>query len=331
MSSSPLKFIDLFSGIGGFHQALRRVVPSAECVHASDIDSAAQAAYQANYEVHPAGDIRTLDEDSLPPFSLLCGGFPCQAFSAAGKKQAFADPRGTLFFEILRLVDLRTPDTLLLENVANLLTIEKGAVFARMQTELTSRGYHVSYAILSPHHFGVPQSRERVYIVASKTVEFSFDELRSHTTSCSLRSILDPTASGYLDPSTYVLLPESQVKTQRKSGLRFCGYLKGTIRKTGVRENTEHLSRTHKQTMRIHSADGTQPTLAASETSGRYHIYDGVGVRRLTLAECYRLMDFPSDFKLHSVKGTAYKQIGNSVCVRVVEAVLREMVRQKVL
>ena len=331
MEVPSLRFIDLFAGIGGFHQALRRVIPSAECVLASDIDVAAQAAYEANYDLHPVGDIRTLEEDSLPTFSLICGGFPCQAFSAAGKKQAFADPRGTLFFEILRLIDLRSPETLLLENVANLLTIEKGAIFALMRKELTSRGYHVSHAILSPHRFGVPQNRERVYIVASKTVEFSFEALLAQTSTCSLRSILDLEASEYLDPSTYVLLPAAQVKTQRKSGLRFCGYLKGSIRKTGVRENTEHLSRVHKQTMRIHSVDGTQPTLAASETSGRYHIYDGVGVRRLTLAECYRLMDFPSDFKLHSVKGTAYKQIGNSVCVRVVEAVLREMKRQGVL
>jgi DNA (cytosine-5)-methyltransferase 1 len=326
---ATLRFLDLFAGIGGFHQAIRRVFSSAECVTASDIDSAARTSYVTNYAVEPVGDIRTIED--VPSFSLLCGGFPCQAFSAAGKKQAFADPRGTLFFEILRLIDLHSPSTLLLENVANLLSIEKGAVFALMREELLQRGYHVSYAVLSPNQFGVPQNRERIYIVASKTIQFSFESLIARKSTCSLRSILDPEASDYLDPSSYVLLPETLVKTQRKSGLRFCGYLKGTIRKTGVRENTEHLSRTHKQTMRIHSVDGTQPTLAASETSGRYHIYDGVGVRRLTLPECYRLMDFPSDFKMHPVKGTAYKQIGNSVCVKVVEEVLREMKRQGVL
>jgi DNA (cytosine-5)-methyltransferase 1 len=321
----PIKYIDLFCGIGGFHQAISRVFPDATCVLASDIDPAARSVYAANYGITPVGDICTHDVASIPPFDLLCGGFPCQAFSAAGKKNGFDDPRGTLFFDILRIVDHHTPSTLILENVANLCIIDEGRIFQTILHELTSRGYKVSHAVLTPHQFGIPQSRDRVYIVASKTQTFDFAPLVAASSDCTLRSILEPATGEYMSPDKYVLLDPAHVKTQSKSGIRFCGYMKGELRKTGARPNTEHLSRSHKQTCRIHSVEGTQPTLAASETSGRYHIYDGTGVRKLTLNECYRLMDFPSTFQKHPTKGTAYKQIGNSVCVKVVEAIVTQM------
>lgn len=331
LPSMDLQFIDLFCGIGGFHQAVQRVVPSATCVLASDIDPLVQATYESNYGLRPVGDIKQIDIPSIKPFSLLCGGFPCQAFSAAGKKDGFADPRGTLFFDILRVVDHHRPAAILLENVANLTIINGGDIMKRIVQELEEREYKVAYGILTPHQFGVPQSRDRVYIVASLKTTFDFSSLLKRSSTCSLRSILDPTADTYIDPSKYTLLGEDQIKTQKKTGLRFCGYLNGTLRKKGARENTEHLSRVHKQTARIHSADGNQPTLAASETSGRYHIYDGKGVRKLTLGECYRLMDYPDTFKRHPTTGTAYRQIGNSVCVKVVEEVVREMVRQQIV
>jgi DNA (cytosine-5)-methyltransferase 1 len=329
--SPSLQFVDLFCGIGGFHQAISRVFPTALCVMACDSDSAAQQVYTTNYGISPVGDIRELDAASVPACSLVCGGFPCQAFSAAGKKRGFEDPRGTLFFDILKIIDARQPTTIFLENVANLLSINKGESFAQIQGELTNRGYKVSHAVLSPHQFGIPQSRERVYIVASKRDRFVFEPLMSRTTQCSLRSILDTGGHEYLDDAKYIMIDPKLVKTQPRSGLRFCGYIKGNLRKKGARENTEHLSRVHKQTCRIHHCDGTQPTLAASETSGRYHIYDGTGVRKLTLDECYRLMDFPTSFVKHANKGVAYKQIGNSVCVKVIEEIIREMLRQHIL
>jgi DNA (cytosine-5)-methyltransferase 1 len=330
----PLQFIDRFAGIGGFHSAISRVLPDAQCVLASDIDAKARSTYSTNYGVEPVGDIRAIPLDStLPAFSLLCAGFPCQAFSAAGKKNAFDDPRGTLFFDILKIIDHASPTTMVFENVANLVTINKGSVFKTILGELTSRGYRVAHCILSPHQFGIPQSRQRIYIVASRDHDFDFSPLAARQSTPTLESILDTDipASSYLDPSKYVLLPEVQVKRQARTGMKFCGYIRGELRKTGVRENTEHLSRVHKQTARIHSVEGTHPTLSASETSGRYHIYDGKGVRKLTVTECYRLMDYPDTFAKHPTKGVAYHQIGNSVCVKVIEEIIREMVRQRVL
>lgn len=333
-----IKFIDLFCGIGGFHQAITNIIPTSSCVLASDIDEKARNTYETNHKLKPEGDIKKIDISKIPEFNLICGGFPCQAFSIAQwkDKKAFDDPRGTLFFEILKIIDVHKPKCILLENVSHLTKINKGVVLQTMLNSLKTRGYKVSYQLLSPHQFGIPQNRERVYIVATASdKEFNFKTLSEKKTICKMEDILDTSVSEdhYIDPSKYVILNKTQIKTQPKSGLKFCGYLKGELRKVGAKENTEHLSRVHKQLMRIYSSDGTHPTLAASETSGRYHIYEESTkrVRRLTLNECYKLMAYPSTFTKNTNKGVAYKQIGNSVCVRVIEEIIKEMLIQEVM
>lgn len=335
---NSIKYIDLFCGIGGFHQALTNIIPNSSCVLASDIDEKARNTYETNHKLKPLGDIKKIDIAKIPSFNLICGGFPCQAFSIAQwkDKKAFDDPRGTLFFEILKIIDVHKPKCILLENVSHLTKINKGVVLQTLLNSLKTRGYKVSYQLLSPHQFGIPQNRERVYIVATASdKEFNFKTLSNKTSNCKLADILDTDVSEdhYIDPSKYVILDKTQIKTQSKSGLKFCGYLKGELRKVGAKENTEHLSRVHKQLMRIYSSDGTHPTLAASETSGRYHIYDEKTkrVRRLTLNECYKLMSYPSTFTKNTNKGVAYKQIGNSVCVRVIEEIIKEMILQEVM
>lgn len=335
---NSIKYIDLFCGIGGFHQALTNIIPNSSCVLASDIDENARNTYETNHKLKPLGDIKKIDIAKIPSFNLICGGFPCQAFSIAQwkDKKAFDDPRGTLFFEILKIIDVHKPKCILLENVSHLTKINKGVVLQTLLNSLKTRGYKVSYQLLSPHQFGIPQNRERVYIIATASdKEFNFKTLSNRTSNCKLADILDTDVSEdhYIDPSKYVILDKTQIKTQSKSGLKFCGYLKGELRKVGAKENTEHLSRVHKQLMRIYSSDGTHPTLAASETSGRYHIYDEKTkrVRRLTLNECYKLMSYPSTFTKNTNKGVAYKQIGNSVCVRVIEEIIKEMIIQEVM
>ena len=336
--STSLRYIDLFSGIGGFHQSLKNVIPSSKCVMASDIDEKARITYEANHKLTPLGDIEKIDIGKIPAFELICGGFPCQAFSIAQwkDKKAFDDPRGTLFFEILKVIDVHKPKCILLENVANLRTINNGIVFQTMLNSLRSRGYKVSHELLSPHQFGIPQNRQRVYIVATMSAEtFDFDPLSVQKSSCKLADILDTDVpeNHYIDTEKYVIIDDIHIKKQEKSGLKFCGYIKAKLRKVGAKENTEHLSRVHKQIMRIYSTEGTHPTLAASETSGRYHIYEETTkrVRRLTLNECYKLMAFPPSFIKNKNKGIAYKQIGNSVCVKVIEEIVKEMVNQKVI
>ena len=332
-----IKYIDLFCGIGGFHQALTNIIPTSSCVLASDIDENARKTYETNHKLKALGDIKKIDIKAIPTFNLICGGFPCQAFSIAQwKDKAFDNPQGTLFFEILKVIDIHKPKCILLENVSHLTKINKGAVLQILLNSLKTRGYKVSYQLLSPHQFGIPQNRERVYIVATASdKEFDFKILSERTSTCKLSDILDTDVSEeyYIDTSKYTILETNQIKKQPKSGLKFCGYIKGELRKVGAKENTEHLSRVHKQLMRIYSSDGTHPTLVASETSGRYYIYEESTkrVRRLTLNECYKLMAYPSTFVKNTNKGVAYRQIGNSVCVRVIEEIIREMVKQEVM
>lgn len=323
----------------------------AKCVLACDIDKEARSVYQQNYAIVPKGNIKDIKLEDIGSFDLLCAGFPCQSFSIAQSKEkkGFEDPRGTLFFEILRIVEYHNPRCILLENVANLTKINNGSVFKTITDSLKTHGYNVVHCILSPHQFGIPQNRERVYIVATKQsvpcFDFSFINIQmTNQTSTSsthntlrLLDILDDNENisdeMYLNPSTYVLLRPDQVRTQTKSGLRFCGYVKGELRKAGIRENTEHLSRSHRQMDRIYSIMGNHPTLSASEATGRYHIYhDGLRkVRKLTINECYKLMSYPSDFIFHRTKSVAYRHVGNSVCVDIVKIILKEIIRQGIL
>lgn len=332
-----MKFIDLFCGIGGFHQAVRNNIPDAECILASDIDPRCRQTYKDNYGIEPHGDIKAIDLNSFQTPDLICGGFPCQAWSVAQWKddRGFNDPRGTLFFDIMRLVDAHPAHTILLENVSNLLRVEKGAPFKLMCAELENRGYKVSHAVLSPLNFGIPQNRERVYIVATKSpVPFDFAPLLARSTQPKTEDIMEVVDEmAYVDPSLYTLLDDEQVKTQ-KSGLRFCGYFHGNTRGSGANAADLHLSRTHKQVHRIYSSSGIHPTISSSETSGRYYICDERNrrrVRKVTVTECYRMMGYSDNFKKHPTKGTQYRQVGNSVCIPVVTAIVSELITQNVL
>lgn len=160
------KFIDLFCGIGGFHQAMSSL--GGECVFACDIDPFCQITYYRNYGIKPAGDITKVDASDIPAHDVLCGGFPCQAFSVAGKRLGFSDPtKGTLFFDIVRIIKHHKPKYLLLENVRNLASHDDGNTWKVIHEQLTAAGYNVSPTpvIFSPHFLGVPQHRDRVFIM----------------------------------------------------------------------------------------------------------------------------------------------------------------------
>lgn len=158
------KYVELFAGIGGFRQALDRA--GGECVFASEIDKFAAQAYEALYGEKPAGDITKIDATSIPDHDLLVGGFPCQAFSIAGRRGGFEDTRGTLFFEIVRIAREKKPRMMLLENVKGLVGHDKGRTLETMVTALAEIGYAVDFEVLNSKYFGVPQNRERIFIVA---------------------------------------------------------------------------------------------------------------------------------------------------------------------
>lgn len=158
--------MSLFSGIGGFELGIKEAIPGAECVGYSEIDQYAIKIYQKHFPHHKNyGDITKINPEELPSFELLVGGFPCQAFSIAGKRAGFLDTRGTLFFEIARILKQRQPRLLLLENVKGLLSHDNGKTFYTIIATLDELGYDCQWQVLNSKHFGVPQSRERIYIV----------------------------------------------------------------------------------------------------------------------------------------------------------------------
>ena len=250
----------------------------------------------------------------------------CQAFSISGKQNGFADARGTLFFEILRIAAAKVTPVLLLENVKHLVHHDGGRTLEIILASLAECGYTASWKILNAKNFGVAQNRERIVIVADRCGRrFDFSALRTGPRVV-LKDMLD--AEGdfqWLRPDEYTLLEKP---TAARSGLIFAGYRNKRIRVAGVRPGTESLSRVHKQPNRIYCSSGLHPTLSAGESSGRYFILHDGRVRRLTLAECYRLMGFPEGFARPEPPSSQYRQIGNSVCVPMFAELGRELSRQ---
>lgn len=188
------KFIDLFCGIGGFHQAMMSL--GGKCVFASDIDEDCRKTYEDNYGIKPVGDITKIEAKDIPSHEVLCAGFPCQAFSKAGKRLGFEDEtKGTLFFDICRIMEYHKPQFALLENVRNLASHDHGNTWRIIHDRLESLGYNLlpEPVIFSPHYVGIPQHRERVYIMCirkdvGEIRPFEFD--RKKIKSCSIDSIL---------------------------------------------------------------------------------------------------------------------------------------------
>lgn len=203
------KFIDLFCGIGGFHQAMESL--GGECVYACDIDADCRKTYDANYGLKPDVDVTKIDPAKLPAFDVLCGGFPCQAFSKAGNRLGFADEtKGTLFFDVERIMAYCQPKYALLENVRNLASHDGGNTWRTIHEHLTNIGYNVleEPVIFSPHYLGIPQHRERVFIMCVRkdigTLPiFQFNSKRK-LPKCSIQDILQDDAE-ILDLQKYKL------------------------------------------------------------------------------------------------------------------------------
>lgn len=175
MFTNKFRFIDLFAGIGGIRIPFDK--HNGECVFSSEIDPHAQEVYRENFGEKPFGDITKINPKSIPDHDILLGGFPCQAFSIIGQQKGFADTRGTLFFNIEQILREKRPKAFLLENVKQLYTHDKGRTYKTIYEKLRDLGYQVHTEILSALDFGVPQKRERTYIVGFlKKTDFQFPE-----------------------------------------------------------------------------------------------------------------------------------------------------------
>lgn len=322
-----IKFIDLFAGIGGFRIALEKC--GCKCVFSSEIDKNCQKVYEKNFGVIPKGDITKINSNEIPDFDILCAGFPCQPFSSAGKKKGFEDVRGTLFFDICRIIKDKKPNIIILENVKNLVVHNSGKTFQTILEKLKELEYNISYKILNSIDFNVPQNRERVIIVCFKNKNnFNFNKIKKYDKKY-LKDIIDFSYEKYLADNEYTIIDEKNILKQ-KSGLIFCGYLNKNIWKKGVDKNKLQLSRCHRQPNRIYSIEGVNPTISSQETSGRYYIYipNIKKVRKLTIKECYKIMGFPEYFLIDENKTNAYKQCGNSVVIPMIYEICKNVLEQ---
>ncbi|MEA3493050.1 MAG: DNA cytosine methyltransferase [Candidatus Margulisiibacteriota bacterium] len=294
----PLKFIDLFAGIGGIRIPFEEM--GCKCVFSSDWDKASQKMYEANFGEKPFGDITKISENDIPDHDILLGGFPCQAFSIIGKGEGFADTRGTLFFEIERILKTKKPKAFLLENVKQLVGHDKGKTLRTILEHLKALGYFVHWKVLNALDFGLPQKRERIIIVGFlKNYDFNFPARA--TCRVDLSNILEKK----VDKKYYA---SEKIRKKRKA----------------KHQSKHNLSIWHENKGGNVSS---YPFSCALRAGASYNYLLVNGERRLTPRECLRLMGFPDSFKIVCNYSDMRKVTGNSVCVPVIRAVAKEMLK----
>lgn len=302
----------MFSGIGGICIGFKQA--GAELVWANEIDRYACVTYRHNLgsDFLAEGDIRRIDLNSIPSFDILTAGFPCQPFSIMGKQQGFADPRGTMYYEILRVIDKVQPEIVLLENVKNLVQHDRGRTFITIYNTLAERGYGVRYSVQGAHtHANIPQYRDRIFIAAfldhDKLERFSFpDEV---PLSKSINDIIDRSVT--VDENFYYHQMNKYYATLHTRMTNKNAIYR--IDDSGVAKRAWDIC----------------PTLKAN--MGTYHdrvplIRDDYGIRKLTPEECLTLQGFPKGYSLPNIpQKEIYKQLGNTVCVPVVMRIARRI------
>lgn len=292
-----LRCADLFCGIGGFHVAAQNL--GLNVVYACDIDDAARQAYTANYGLTPDGDIAKVRVDQIPDFDLLFAGFPCQPFSIIGRMQGLSDPRGSMFFELLRFLRAKRPDGVVLENVKQLATADKGRVLRRILAELDSLGYRTDHAILNALDFGLPQKRERTIIVGTqRQVEFPWPE--GGIPMPPLASVLEANP----DPKHF-----ASTEIQKKRHADHTADVSPSIWHENKGGNVS-----------------SHPWSCALRAGASHNYLLVNGERRLTPREMLRLQGFPDTWEIVCNDAQTRKQAGNAVPVPMVQAVIERMV-----
>ena len=315
-----LKFFDLFAGIGGFRLGMERAGHT--CVGSCEWDKYARETYKYNFNQYPEyDDAKDMHAQSLPSFDVLCAGFPCQAFSIAGKRLGFEDPRGNIFFEIARIAKAKRPSYLFLENVKGLLSHEKGDTFRTIISTLDEMGYDAEWQVLNSKYF-VPQNRERVFIIGHLRGErtrqiFPVGDFNSETDKPKLKQIGNVDTKGHNSLWGRVYDPNGIAPNLNANG-------GGMGAKTGlyaVDTTMIYLSNTNaNMKQRIQERKETW-TLGTGTDFG---IKDGMRIRKLTPIECERLQGFPDNWTQGS-DTQRYKQCGNAVTVPVVEYIAKEL------
>ena len=327
-----MRFIDLFAGIGGFRIALEEF--GHKCVFSSEMDKYCQKVYEDNFKDTPSGDITQISENNIPDFDILTAGFPCQPFSYAGRQEGFNDKtRGTLFFDVLRIIKAKRPKMFLLENVKGLKSHNNGETMDIILSALKELGYDVHWKILDSHKFGVPQKRERWYCVGfDKKVDFKFPIQTNPNTT--LKDIVDVEAkhpdlelSEFEKSRIQHHFSSSEIRVPHDNSMYAPNTKKG---KHGVfsflkpdktlRFHIGDAAKTQIQEAYYCSLDSVAPAIIAAREPKLWDIS-----RRLSVDECRKLQGFPDKFIFNVSNLQAKKQLGNSVAVPVIREIVRNM------
>lgn len=318
-----MRFIDLFCGIGGFRIGFESI--GGECVFSSDIDKFACETYKSNFNEYPNGDITEIKAEMIPDFDLLCAGFPCQPFSIGGLRKGFQDTRGTLFFHIERVLRDKQPNAFILENVKGLANHDQGKTLDVILNKLAYRingninlnkfkdclNYNVFYTVINSYNYGVPQNRERIYIVGFKDeVNYVFPEPikeKVHLSDIIDRSIEKNTISDIL-----------------KFNIDF--HLAIHPKKDNIKDLEYLLAYEVRKSRATFRFDNLSPTLTAKMGTGGNNVPILVNYgRKLTTDECLKIQGFPQWFKIKPNNSQSYKQIGNSVSVPIIKLLASSM------
>ena len=308
-----ITFIDLFAGIGGFRLAFENV--GATCVFSAEIDKYTCATYKTNFGNDPYCDVSQLDADDIPNFDILCAGFPCQPFSIAGDRKGFSDTRGTLFFDIERIINAKQPKAFILENVRGLVNHDKGRTFKVILETLEKKlNYKVFYQILNSKDYDVPQNRERIYIIGFREHDIAFNFPKKLESTIDLSHIRD----GNLEGTDISELAKSHLKMHLKRYKRY----------EEIKNNPLLLAYEIRKSRAAFRFDDISPCLTAKMGTGGNNVPIFVNeMRKFTTRECLRIQGFPESYKIAPNTAQSYKQIGNSISVPVVEKLAKNMIQ----
>ena len=365
-SDTMIRIASLFSGIGGFEKGILQADPTAEIVFASEIDSYTRKIYNKNYGVDPSGDITKIEATDIPDHDILCGGFPCQAFSIAGKRRGFEDTRGTLFFEIMRIVETKRPKLLFLENVRGLLSHDEGRTFQTILRSMDDMGYDAEWQVFNSKNHGVPQNRERVFIIGhlrgSGTIpifpitKITKEIQKKKNGECVCTGALstrNQSGQAQWDGSTTLICDSGKGRAdQYRSNIvpplranTGAGHNNLIVHSTLPRSSksgnggTGHLQKNDGTTYCLDAANNiaieiphNAGCLTGGGHSGGNHsdmtiIKQAAGIRRLTPTECERLQGFPDNWTEGISDTQRYKCLGNAVTVNVIQFIAEHLFR----
>ena len=307
-----IKFIDLFSGIGGFRIAFENL--GAKCVFSADIDKYACQTYEKNFGEYPLKDVSKTTSDEIPEFDILCAGFPCQPFSIAGQRRGFKDTRGTLFFDIQRIINDKKPQAFILENVKGLLSHDKGKTFKTILHTLEDKlNYKLFYKVLNSKDFSLPQNRERIYIIGFKDKSIEFNFPKPSDKSLTLSDIMDN--------------EHKDCEISEIAKYNILTNLKKHKKYNEIKNKKNLLAYEIRKSRCTFRYDNLAPTLTAKMGTGGNNVPIFVHqMRKLSTKECLRIQGFPDSYIIEANKAQSYKQIGNSVSVPVIKLLAKEIV-----